>query len=26
LEEIQAESHAVVNTLRENDFHECFKN
>ena len=26
LEEIQAESQAVLNTLRENDFHECFKN
>jgi len=26
LVEIQAESQAVVNTLRENDFQECFKN
>jgi len=26
LEEIQAESQAVLNTLRENDFQECFKN
>ena len=26
LEEIQAESLAVLNTLRENDFQECFKN
>jgi len=26
LEEIQAESQAVLNTLRENDFLECFKN
>ena len=26
LEEIQAESHAVQNTLRENDFQECSKN
>ena len=26
LEEIQAESQAVMNTLRENDFQECFKN
>jgi len=26
LEEIQAESQAVRNTLRENDFQECFKN
>jgi len=26
LEEIQAESHAILNTLRENDFQECFKN
>ena len=25
-EEIQAESHAVLNTLWENDFQECFKN
>ena len=25
-EEIQAESEAVLNTLRENDFQECFKN
>jgi len=25
LEEIQAESQAVLNTLRENDFQECFK-
>jgi hypothetical protein len=25
LEEIQAESRAVLNTLRENDFQECFK-
>jgi hypothetical protein len=25
LEEIQAESQAVLNTLRENDFLECFK-
>jgi len=25
-EEIQAESQAVLNTLRENDFHKCFKN
>ena len=25
-EEIQAESQAVLNTLRENDFQECFKN
>ena len=24
-EEIQAESQAVLNTLRENDFQECFK-
>ena len=24
--EIQAESQAVLNTLRENDFQECFKN
>jgi len=26
LEEIQAESQAVLITLRENDFQECFKN
>ena len=26
LEEIQAESQAVLNKLRENDFQECFKN
>ena len=26
LEEIQAESQAVLNTLRESDFQECFKN
>ena len=26
LEEIQAELQAVLNTLRENDFPECFKN
>jgi len=26
LEEIQAESQAVLNTLQENDFQECFKN
>jgi len=26
LEEIQTESQAVLNTLRENDFQECFKN
>ena len=26
LEEIKAESQAVVNMLRENDFQECFKN
>jgi len=26
LEAIQAESQAVLNTLRENDFQECFKN
>jgi hypothetical protein len=26
LEEIQAESQAVLNTLGENDFQECFKN
>jgi len=26
LEEIQAESQAVLNTLRENDFQEYFKN
>ena len=26
LEEIQAESQAVLNTLRENDFQESFKN
>ena len=26
LEEIQAESQAVLNTLRENDFQVCFKN
>ena len=26
LEEIHAESQAVLNTLRDNDFHECFKN
>jgi len=26
VEEIQAESQAVLNTLRENDFQECFKN
>jgi len=25
-DEIQAESQAVLNTLRENDFQECFKN
>ena len=25
-EEIQADSQAVLNTLRENDFQECFKN
>jgi hypothetical protein len=25
LEEIQAESQAVLNTLQENDFQECFK-
>jgi len=26
MEEIQAESQAVLNSLRENDFQECFKN
>ena len=26
LEEIQAESQAVLHALRENDFQECFKN
>ena len=26
LEEIQVESQAVLNTLRDNDFQECFKN
>jgi len=26
VEEIQAESQAILNTLRENDFQECFKN
>ena len=26
LEEIPAESQAILNTLRENDFQECFKN
>jgi len=26
MEEIQAESQAVLNTLRENDFQECFEN
>ena len=26
VEEIQAESQAVLNTSRENDFQECFKN
>ena len=26
LEEIQSEMQAVLNTLRENDFQECFKN
>ena len=26
LEEIQADSQAVLKTLRENDFQECFKN
>ena len=26
MEEIQAQSQAVLNTLRENDFQECFKN
>jgi len=26
LEGIQAESQAVMNTLRENDFQQCFKN
>jgi histone-lysine N-methyltransferase SETMAR len=26
VEAIQAESQAVLNTLRENDFQECFKN
>ena len=26
LEEIQAQLPAVLNTLRENDFQECFKN
>ena len=26
VEEIQAESQAVLNTLGENDFQECFKN
>ena len=26
LDEIQAESQAVLNTLREYDFQECFKN
>jgi len=26
LEEIQAESQAALNTLRENEFQECFKN
>jgi len=26
VEEIQAESQAVLNTLRENDFQECLKN
>jgi hypothetical protein len=25
VEEIQAESQAALNTLGENDFHECFK-
>jgi len=25
-EEIQAESQAILNTLQENDFQECFKN
>jgi len=26
LEEIRSDSQAVLNTLRENDFQECFKN
>jgi hypothetical protein len=26
VEEIQAESKAILNTLGENDFQECFKN
>jgi len=26
VEEIQTESQAILNTLRENDFQECFKN
>ena len=26
LEEIQAESQTVLNTLQDNDFQECFKN
>jgi len=26
MEEIQAESQAILDTLRENDFQECFKN
>ena len=26
VQEIQAESQAVLNKLRENDFQECFKN
>ena len=26
VEEIQAQSQAVLNTLRENDFQKCFKN
>ena len=26
MEEIQAELQAVLNTLRENDFRQCFKN
>ena len=26
VEEIQAESQAILNTLQENDFQECFKN
>jgi len=26
MEEIQAESQGILNTVRENDFQECFKN